>query len=58
MIYFTLFDQEIHVDQITKNRQMRYIENRYLGGFAVSLQTVLSGSKFEGMVRLNRPLVL
>ncbi len=37
---------------------MRYIENRYLGGFAVSLQTVLSGSKFEGMVRLNRPLVL
>jgi len=48
MLHFTLFDQEKKIDQITKMRQMRYIENRYLGSFKVPLTTILSGSKFEG----------
>ena len=58
IVYFTLFDQEVKVDQITHLRQMRYIQNRYLGSFKVPLTTILSGTKFEGLIRINRPLVL
>ena len=58
MLYFTLYDQEVRVDQITKMRQMRYIQNRYLGTFKIPLTTVLSESKIEGLMRIDRPLVL
>jgi hypothetical protein len=37
---------------------MRYTQNRFLGTFKVPLFTILSGSKFEGQIKLNRPLVL
>ena len=37
---------------------MRYIQNRYLGTFKIPLTTVLSESKIEGLMRLERPLVL
>ena len=52
VIYFTLFDSEVFVDPITKLREMRYTPNRYLGSFQVPLTTILTGSKFEGLVRL------
>ena len=58
VVYFTLFDQEVKIDQITHLRQMRYIQNRYLGTFKIPLTTILSGTKFEGLIRLDRPLVL
>lgn len=58
IISFTLFDQEVHIDQITRMRQMRYVQNRFLGTFKIPLTTILSGTKFEGIIRLNRPLVL
>ena len=37
---------------------MRYVQNRFLGTFKIPLTTILSGTKFEGIIRLNRPLVL
>lgn len=58
MIYFTLFDQELRVVPITKAKEERYQENKYLGQFAVPLTTVLRGQRLEGQVRVNRPLVL
>lgn len=58
MLYFTLFDQETIIEQISKAKQERYVENKYLGSFKVPFTTLLSGNKFEGLVRLNRPLVL
>lgn len=58
MIYFTLFDQEVHIDPVSKMREQRYIENRYLGSFKIPLTTILYSNKFEGVVRVNRPLVL
>lgn len=39
-------------------RTMTYRENRFLGYFSVPLTTILKGSKFEGQIRLERPLVL
>jgi len=58
MIYFTLFDQMTHYDTITKMRQQRYYENKYLGQLQVPLTTVLQSSKFDGQIRIERPLVL
>lgn len=58
LIYFTLFDQLIQSEQITKMRTMTYRENRYLGCFCVPLTTILKGSKFEGQVKIERPLVI
>lgn len=58
VIYFTLFDQLTQVEQITKARSMTYRENRYLGYFSVPLTSILKGSKFEGQIKLERPLVL
>ena len=57
MIYFTLFDQMEEQEKITATRTLSYKEKRYLGSFVVPLTTILSGSKFEGQIRLNRPLV-
>jgi hypothetical protein len=37
---------------------MRYLQNRYLGSFKIPLTTILSGTKFEGLIRIDRPLVL
>lgn len=39
-------------------RTMTYRENRYLGYFCVPLTTILKGSKFEGQVKIERPLVI
>lgn len=39
-------------------KQIVYIENRFLGSFTVPLTTILGNSKFDGTVRLNRPLVI
>lgn len=58
MIYITLFDKETVEDWISKNRVVRYEENKYLGQIKIPLTTILSGSKFEGLVRVQRPLVL
>jgi len=58
MIYFTLFDQMEEQEKIRATRTLSYKEKRYLGSFVVPLTTILSGSKFEGQIRLNRPLVL
>lgn len=57
-IHFTLFDQEVRVDHITKMTKNVQKYNRYLGSFKVPLKTILTNSKFEGNIRLNRPLVL
>lgn len=58
MVYFTLFDQEKQVEQITRARTQQYLENKYLGQFAVPLTTILAGQKLEGLVRVDRPVVL
>lgn len=58
MIYITLFDKETVEEPISKNKSIRYEENKYLGQIKIPLTTILSGSKFEGLVRLQRPLVL
>jgi hypothetical protein len=59
MIYITLFDKVIHhEDQKSKNRFGGYEENKYLGQLQIPLMTILGGSKFEGLVRIQRPLVL
>jgi hypothetical protein len=58
MLHFTLFDQEIKVDQITKMTKQISKQNKFLGTFKVPLTTILSSSKFEGKVRLDRPLVI
>jgi coiled-coil and C2 domain-containing protein 2A len=58
MVYFTLFDQEVKVDQITKMNRLLQKQNRYLGSFKVPLTTILSNSKFEGLIKLQRPLIL
>jgi len=58
MIYITLFDREAIEERISKNRVLRYEENKYLGQIKIPLTTILSGSKFEGLVRIQRPLVL
>ena len=41
-----------------KNSRQTYYENKYLGQIQVPLTTVLSGSKFDGQIRIDRPLVL
>ncbi len=58
IIYITLFDKETIEERISKNRVIRYEENKYLGQIKIPLTTILSGSKFEGLVRIQRPLVL
>lgn len=58
MVYFTLFDQEQQVEQITRARSQHYVEQKYLGQFGVPLTTVLAGQKLEGLVRVDRPVVL
>ena len=58
MVYFTLFDQEKRVEQITRARSQHYLENKYLGQFGVPLTTILAGQKLEGLVRVDRPVVL
>ena len=58
LVYFTLFDQEQQVEQITKARSQHYVENKYLGQFCVPLTTILAAQKLEGQVRVDRPLVL
>ena len=39
-------------------RRQTYYENKYLGQIQVPLTTVLSSSKFDGQIRIDRPLVL
>tara|TARA_B110000285_G_scaffold36633_1_gene39625 strand:+ start:2104 stop:2280 length:177 start_codon:yes stop_codon:yes gene_type:complete len=58
MIYFTLFDQMEELEKLTAARTIIIKEKRYLGSFAVPLTTVLGDTKFEGQIRLNRPLVI
>jgi hypothetical protein len=58
MVYFTLFDQEKQIEQITRARSQHYLENKYLGQFGVPLTTILAGQKLEGLVRVERPIVL
>lgn len=58
MVCFTLFDQEKQVEQITRARSQHYLEHKYLGRFVVPLTTVLAGQKLEGLVRVDRPVVL
>lgn len=58
MIYFTLFDQFEETEEITKVKFITIKEKRYLGSFVVPLTTILADDKFEGSLRLNRPLVL
>ena len=58
MIYITLFDS-VRVDEpISKNRVETYWENKYMGQIKIPLTTILTGSKFEGLVRIQRPLVI
>jgi len=59
MIYITLFDRFIIKEPgSTIKRQVHIIENKYLGQIKIPLMTILGGSKFEGLVRIERPLVL
>lgn len=58
VIHFTLFDQLIYHEQIGKARTLTYRENRYLGSYQVPLVTILKGSKFEGQLKIERPLVI
>ena len=58
VLYFTLYDRETRVVKETRVKSIHYDENRYLGSFSIPLTTILSGNKFEGSVRVNRPLVL
>jgi len=58
VLYFTLYDKETRVVQETRVKSTHYEANRYLGSFSIPLTTILSGNKFEGSVRLTRPLVL
>lgn len=58
MIYFTLFDQFTYTETITAVKSVTTKEKRYLGSFSVPLTTILADNKFEGQIRLNRPLVL
>jgi len=57
-LYFTLFDQEKRTEKISRMREITYYENRFLGSFSIPLTTVLSTSKFEGNIKVNRPIVL
>jgi len=37
---------------------MVYKESIYLGTYAIPLTTILNGSKYEGNIMLNRPLII
>ena len=58
MIYITVFDRVTVEEPVSKNRVMKYVENKYLGQIKIPLATILGGSKFEGNVKIDRPLVL
>jgi len=58
MIYITVFDRVTVEEPVSKNRVMKYVENKYLGQIQIPLATILGGSKFEGNVKIDRPLVL
>lgn len=58
VIYFTLFDQLIKEDPLGKFKKIVQRENRFLGSQKIPLQSILQNSKFEGHIKLNRPLVL
>ena len=58
ILYFTLFDVETKRVQISKNQTTFSTDNHYLGSFSIPLTTILTTAKFEGQVRVNRPIVL
>jgi len=58
MVHFTLFDQEVKVETVTKMKEIRYMQNRYLGSFKLPLTTIMTDMKFEGLIKINRPIVL
>lgn len=50
VVYFTLFDQLMKEDKISKLKKIVQKENRYLGSFKIPLTSILTNNKFEGHI--------